>query len=463
VRVTLVFLLVVLGMAAAPAAAQPAGPVDPEPILAALADGEQVIRAPGAIARFDGARVRAELGGAVRLVLLPEVDFDLYPRKGDDNQYGEIVTRPIQAWALDREVPVVVVTGLDVTMYAALSVRKHRLPADFDELRTTTANQDITERLIVFARLGRGLPPEAAEDVEITHPAPVPAAPDRVAELVATLREHPVHNAPGRTELIEDWVVEISRSENDLGIRVAAFPFLEPGQPVVDYATPLGAAFPDDVVLVLHGQWLDIVAPDQDKALAARAFAYGDADLSLLSGGSGQSLLRDTVKRLDLLLAETSWGFPQPPPQPRSVPFDVQRAVSALAPWVLVGSAVVIGGAGVLRHRRRAADAELELRTETASAMAVIGDLGARVLSAEESGDPADPAVVERHATARLLYDQAHTSVAMAEVRRVAEEGLALLTEPAPEDRAEPEPHKKKRKKNTGADAAPKTVWKKAR
>ncbi|MBB4905133.1 hypothetical protein [Actinophytocola algeriensis] len=462
-RVTLVFLLVVLGMAAAPAAAQPAGPVDPEPILAALADGEQVIRAPGTIARFDEARVREELGGAVRLVLLPEVDYDLYPRKGDDNQYGEIVTRPIQAWALDREVPVVVVTGLDVTMYAALSVRKHRLPADFDELRTTTANQDITERLIVFARLGRGLPPEAAEDVEITHPAPVPAAPDRVAELVAALREHPVYNAPGRTELIEDWVVEISRSENDLGIRVAAFPFLEPGQPVVDYATPLGSAFPDDVVLVLHGQWLDIVAPDQDKALAARAFAYGDADLSLLSGGSGHSLLRDTVKRLDLLLAETSWGFPQPPPQPRSVPFDVQRAVSALAPWVLVGSAVVIGGAGVLRHRRRAADAELELRTETASAMAVIGDLGARVLSAEESGDPADPTVVERHATARLLYDQAHTSVAMAEVRRVAEEGLALLTEPAPEDRAEPKPHKKKRKKKPGAESAPKAVWKKAR
>lgn len=71
--------------------------------------------------------------------------------------------------------------------------------------------------------------------------------------------------------------MEVSRSENDLGIRVAA---------------------------------------DQGEALAARASAYGDADLSLLNGGSSQSLPRDPVKRLDLLLAETSWGYPQPPPPP---------------------------------------------------------------------------------------------------------------------------------------------------
>ncbi len=459
-RVTLLFLLVALGLTAAPAVAQPGVRVDSKPIVAALTDGEQVIRAPGTTARFDEARVREELGQAVRLVVLPEVDYDLYESEGDDNQYHDIVVRPILDWALDRQVPVVVVTGLDVTMFAGPPSYEHGLPADFDELRTTTANRDITERLIVLARLGNGLPPSVAEDVEITHPAPVPAPPDRVAELVTALRAHSLYNAPGRTDPIGDWVVATSRSENDLGIRVAAFPYLEPGQPVVDYATPLGAAFPDDVVLVLHGDWLDIVAPDQDKALAARAFAYGDADLSLLNGGSSQSLLRDTVKRLDLLLTETAWGYPQPPPQPRVERFDVQRTVSALAPWVLIGSAVVIGGAGVLRHRRRAEAAELELRAETASAMAVIGDLGARVLTAEEGGEPADPAVVERHTTARLLYDQAHTSVAMVEVRRVAEEGLALLTEPGPVAPAQP---RRRSKKNRRGQSSPGATRKRAR
>ena len=465
VRVLLVCLFVTLGLSAAPAAAQPVGPVDPVPILAALNDGEQVIRAPGGIARFDEARVREELGQAVRLVVLPEVDFDLYPTKDGNNQYGEIVTHPIQDWSMDREIPVVLVTGLDVTVYAPVSVSKHRLPADFDELRTTTANQDVTERLIVFARLANGQPPEAAEDVEITHPAPVPADPEQVAEVVAALRERPVYNAPGRTEPVEDWIAETARTDYDLGIRVAAFPFLEPGQPTVDYATPLGAAFPDDVVLVLQGEWLDIVAPNQDKALAARAYAYGDADLSLLNGGSVHALLRDTLKRLDLLLTETSWGYPQPPPQPRAVPFDVQQTVSALAPWVLLGSAVVIGAAGVLRHRRRAAAAQGELTAETASAMAVIGDLGARVLTAEEGGEPADPAAVERHATARLLYDQAHTSVAMAEVRRVAEEGLALLTDQEPEPAATAPQERKRRgkKKKPRGESGPRAVWKKAR
>ncbi|MFI7679163.1 hypothetical protein [Actinophytocola sp. NPDC049390] len=437
-RVLVVCLLAVLGIAASPAAAQPAGRVDPAPIVAALTDGQQVVRAPGTIARFDEARVREELGRAVRLVVLPVVDFDLYPSEGDDNQYSEIVSRPIQTWAMDRKVPVVVVTGLDVTMYGAPSHREHQLPADFDELRTSTANRDITERLVVFARLGKGLAPDVAEDVEITHAAPVPAPPDRVAELVAALREDPVYNAPGRTDVIGDDVAATARKEYDLGIRVAAFPHLEPGQPVVDYATPLGAAFPDDVVLVLHGHWLDVVAADRGKALAARAFAYGKADLTVLSGGSSRSLLRDTITRLDLLLTETSWGYPQPPPQPRPQPFDVQRTVWALAPWVLVGSAVVIAGAALLRRRRRAATAEVELRAETAAALAVIGDLGARVLAAEESGEPVDPAVAERHATARRLYDQARTSVAMEEVRRVAEEGLELLpepeSEPVPED-----------------------------
>ena len=52
------------------------------------------------------------------------------------------------------------------------------------------------------------------------------------------------------------------------------------------------------------------------------------------------------------------------------------------------------------------------------------------MLSVEERGGRADPAMAERHATARLLYDQAHTAAAMVEVRRIADEGLALATEP---------------------------------
>jgi hypothetical protein len=430
-----------IGLAAAPAAAQPDDRLDVEPIVAALDDGERIIRAPDTVARFDEALVREELGSTARVVVLPYVDYDHYRDENDDSQYFELVREPILEWALAREVPVVLVEGLDVTLLAGPSAREHQLPADLDELRTTTATRVVTERLLVLSRLARGLRPEAAEDAAedagIEHPAPVPPPPERLAEVAAALRGDRTYNAPGRADPVEDWVAEIAREEQDIGVRIAAFPVLEPGQPVVDYATGLKEVFPDDVVMVLHGDWLDIAAPDQHKALAARAFAYGDADLSLLNTGSGGNhLLRETVKRLALLLTETSWGYPQPPPQPRALPFDVQRTVSTLAPWVLVGSAVVLGGATVLRHRARAAGEaaaeERALRAESASAMAAIGDLGARVLSTEERGGGVDPAAAERHATARLLYDQAHTSVAMAEVRRVAEEGLALLVEPEP-------------------------------
>jgi hypothetical protein len=452
VRGTLTCLLVAagLGLLATPATARPGARLDVGPILAALDSGEQVIRAPGAVARFDETRVRTELGPTVRMVVLPYVDHELY--RTDDSEgsseYFEVVQEPILTWSLDREIPVVVVTGLDVNLLNGGSARGHRLPADLDELRTTTSTRVVTERVVVLARLGRGVEPAAAETAEVAHPAPVPAPSARAAEVVDALRENRIYNARGRSEPIADWVVETARTESGLNLRIAAFPWLAPGQPVVDYTTAISAAYPDDVVMVLHGDWLDIAAPDQRKALAARAYAYGDADLTLLTSGTGATmLLRHTVQRLDLLLSETSWGYPQPPPQPRAVPFDVQRTVSTLTPWVLVGSAIVLGSAAVLRHRNRlAAEADTEarvLRSETASAMAAIGDLGTRVLTADEKGSGADPAAAERLATARLLYDQAHTSAAMVEVRKIAEEGLALLVTTAP---AGPDREGRKRK-----------------
>jgi len=462
---------------AAPAAAQPPGRVDIGPIVAALDAGERVVRGPGTAARFDEERVRAELRDDVRAVVLPYVHYDLYEDANGESLYYDLVRGPILEWALDRDVRLVLVSGVDVTLLNSPSSLDHRLPADLDELRTTAASRDVTERMVVLARLGRGLPPDVAERTEIVHPAPVPAPPELVAEVAATLGAGRIHNAPGRADLIEDWVPERAREEFDLTVRVAAFPVLEPGQPVVDYATPLGAMFPDDVVLVLHGDWVDVVAPDQNKALAARAFVYGDADLSLFTVGDGaNSLVRQLIDRLAMLMAETSWGLPQPPPQPRPVPFDVARTIAALAPWTLVGSAVVLGGAGALRYRSRvraAAAAEVvALRAEGASAMAAIAELGARVLSLEEGGAHAGAA--ERHATARLLYDQALTSEAMVQVRRVAEEGLELLTEgeadteasaeagPMPAVRAR-KAKKKPRKADRKFPPAPRGVWRKAR
>jgi hypothetical protein len=124
-------------------------------------------------------------------------------------------------------------------------------------------------------------------------------------------------------------------------------------------------------------------------------------------------------------------------------------------------AAAAATGAALRRpaHARLAAAAEAEeraLRAESAAAMAAVGNLGAKVLAAAEDGQGADPAAAERHATARLLYDQAHTSAAMVEVRRVAEEGLDLLA-PAPAPRA-----RKRRTKQATAKATVKATAKAA-
>jgi hypothetical protein len=106
----------------------------------------------------------------------------------------------------------------------------------------------------------------------------------------------------------------------------------------------------------------------------------------------------------------------------------VRQTIAELAPWVLVGAAIVLGGVGWYGWRRLQVDrADVEkrdMRRESAKAMAKIGELGARLL---ERGDTADPAAAERHQTARTLYDQALTAKAMAEVGTIADEGLGVV------------------------------------
>jgi hypothetical protein len=209
-RVTLACLLVAvgLGLAAVPAAAQPAVRIEVEPIIAALDGGERIVRSSGSVARFDEARVRRELGSEVRVVVLPYVDYELYEDANGESLFYDLVRGPILEWAGDRDVRVVLVSGLDVSLLNWSASLDDRLPADLDELRITASTHDVTERLLVVSRLGRGVPSDVAAWVEVLHPAPVPASPQLVAEVVATLQEGRIHNAPGRAEPIEAGVLE---------------------------------------------------------------------------------------------------------------------------------------------------------------------------------------------------------------------------------------------------------------
>jgi hypothetical protein len=92
--------------------------------------------------------------------------------------------------------------------------------------------------------------------------------------------------------------------------------------------------------------------------------------------------------------------------------------------------APVLGVAGwlfvlfVSRTRRGREEAQ-SFRLARAWAYVRIEKLGACLLEVER----ADSRAAERYGTARTLFEQARTAEAMAEVRRVADEGLELSVE----------------------------------
>lgn len=429
-------------LCAAPAGAQQGGATKPPKLdvraaTAALED-EQIYRAPGAVAHFDEERVRAQLKPNVRILVAPYTGhYEKGNNYADGDAHFEQVYEPLEAWRTKHKVNLVRVEGIGVSLQSD----EHGItatPSDHPALRQRTAYLDITEALLSVARLAGGMSMAEADALEpgrdypLTEP--VPPTEDQLDEVAAALRDNPVYNAPGRDgnpdeDPIDPRIAELA-GKVGLPVKVAAFPVLEPGEPVVDYAPALRTLFPNDYVLVAHGRWLDVAGPD-DKITSARDYAYGRFEYGSFAQGSAMTDRMGTVlTRLHDLVQRKGFGRPQPAPQPKPVPFDVERAVSTFAPWVLLGSAVVLGGAGLLGWRRkqatRAEQDRLALHLASARAFAKIGDLGARVLAAEEDGGRADAAAAERHATATTLFDQAHTAEAMAEIERIADEGLAI-------------------------------------
>lgn len=406
---------------------QPLPPkLDVDEALAALADTD-IYRAPGAVAYFDEDVVREALPPDTKILVAPYSGrIDEGGNYTDGDQHMVEVSDPLDAWAGDTKTNLIFVEGIGVSIYGETG--GSIVPTDIPGLRQVTAYLDVTSQLVYAARYVAG---EEDPDSDVEPVPPVAPSEEQLEELAEELRENPVHNAEGREDPIDPLVVEWAK-EYGISLRVAAFPIAEPGKPIVDYASALAPLFPDDVVMVSTGRWLDVVAADQSKANSARDYAFGAFEYGSFRQGSLMTNRIGTVlERLGSLLQETAYGRPQPEPQPVAQEYDVRRTIATFAPWVLLGAAVVLAAAGLIAYRARtAARAATERRAmhlASGSALARINELGARLLEAEERGTPPNPAAAERHATARTLYDQAHTSEAMAEVAKVATEGAELL------------------------------------
>ncbi|MCT2584412.1 hypothetical protein [Actinophytocola gossypii] len=399
--------------------------LDVDAAIEALADTD-IHRAPGAVAYLDEDVVREALPDGVKVLVAPYMGpIEPGANYADGDAHLAEVYQPLDDWATENDVGLVVVEGIYVSVYGERGAGIG--PTDLPSLRQTTAYLDVTSPVVYGAKFAGG-----DDDPEDTVPPTDTVEPseEQVDEVVAALRDERVYNAPGREDTIDPVVTDLA-DEFGISVRVAAFPVVEPGERVVDYAPALARAFPDDLILVTTGRWLDVAGAERDKAVSARDYAFGRFQIgSFRQGSSMNDRIGTVLERLDTLLEETAFGRPQPAPQPPVPEFDVRQTVGAIGPWVLVGSAAVLGAGGVLGYRRRAARREraeeLALHRAGAAAMARIGQLGARLLAAGERGEDVDPAAAERHATARSLYDRAHTAAAMAEVIKIADEGVRL-------------------------------------
>lgn len=401
--------------------------LDVDRAMAELAD-QRIYRAPGAVAQFDEGWVRDALGDDTRLLVAPYTGrFEEGNNYPDGETHSKQVRERLDAWATGRREHLVVVEGINVSVFGEKD--GGGTAANIPELRQMTAYLDVTVAVVFSARYVRDK--DTAADFDFPIPQPVAPTASQVDDLAGHLRANRVYNAPGRDDdRIDPRIAQVAK-EYGINVRIAALPTLKLGEKYLDYATELHKRFPGDVIMVIQGRWLDIAADQQAKADSARDYAYGSFEYaSFMQGSLMQNRVGTVLERLQSLLRNTAYGRPQPQPQPRPQPYDVRQTINDLTPWVLLGSAVVLGGVGLYTWRRTQTDrAETErraMRRQRARAMARIGELGAELLATEERGETPNPAAAERHATARTLYDEALTAEAMAEVTAIAEEGIAV-------------------------------------
>lgn len=374
---------------------------------------QQVYRAPGAVAYLDENAVRAALGPGMKVLISPFLGHN-YPN--DDDETTQLY-EPLSDWATSTHTTLIEVEGLYVHSFNGGAFG----PSDIPELRQTTAHYDVTSAVLGMIQHEK----TGVSHVDSLPGDPVVApTPEQVSALAARLRANPVYNAPGRTDPVSVPVDQLAQS---MGIhaRIAAFPVLGPGQPMTDYAPALAKEFPGETVFVSYGMWLDVAGPNQDILDSARNYAYGRFEIGTFQEGLDVSDRIGTVaQRVQDLLQRKPFARPEPPA------FDVRHRIAGLAPWVLLGSALVLAGGALLAwyRRRRATEAaeRKALQRETALATASMAGLDARMLATSRTSDRV-AAAAERQSTANDLFTRADTADAMREVRRIADEGLTLL------------------------------------
>ncbi|SFB63482.1 hypothetical protein SAMN05216266_13526 [Amycolatopsis marina] len=441
--VILALPLLALGAAPVATAQEIALPpkLDVEAALDALRT-QQIHRVPGAVAHFDEDLIRDEMTGNMRvLVAPPRGPTDGNGHYKDIDQYFQEVERKLDAWTKETGLRLISVIGLDVSYrYLPPSPlggpgefqRRNMVPDTLAEARQHVAQHDVTATVW---RSVRQVKDTTDDPMLLDHPVAelTEASPARTAELADLLRENPVHNAPGRTEEIRLSVAEI-RQETGFDVRVAAFPVADPADPLVDHAPALAEHFPGEVIVVAYGAWLEVAGPHQAQLTSSRDSTLGRSEgrMHALLPTVNSNIVK-MLRNADRLITDRPFSRPQTPP--------LREIIITGAPWLFLGSALILGGGGlahtISRKTLNARARRGALRETSAEAFAAITQLGRRLLAADPATAPVMVKAAERHSTATALFDRSTTPAAMAEVRSIAEQGSRLLDEHPRDDRHE--------------------------
>lgn len=389
--------------------------LDLDAALSAL-EREPIHRVPAAQARFDEARLRPLLDPDVRVLVVPYTPLDL-----SASERYDLVDGPLADWAYDRDLEVVLVVGTEVRIVGEATVGTTSL----DDLRQNLAHLDVTDEVrfaLTYLRTG--------EEVDLGGPSgavPDPAERDAVLAGLRQSRVVATATAPGTepgVPLVDGpWIDEVLPGGR---VRIVALPALDVGAPDRDLLAALTAAYPDDVVLVQRGRWLEAAGPDAEQVRSARAWVLGRYEGFLL----GRTLpprgpVTQFLERLALLRSGEPFGRPRP------VPVVADAVVARWAGPVAAAAAVGLGLAALLvaagAARRRATTAAAAAREERARAAAALAALDAAIL---DVGAPAADVAgaAERRDTGYALIEHAREPGEFRAAREAAEQGRVLLS-----------------------------------
>jgi hypothetical protein len=350
---------------------------------AAVAGGE-VSRVVGAPARVDEGRLRAALAGSGKRVLL-------LPYSGVETR--ERYEKQVDTLAGSDHGKLIVVEGLDVSVPGTGTVVG---PSDLAEVSYVLGTGDVTGMVLaaIDGRSHDAVPDRTARAAD-------PATVDAVA---AGLAARGVYTAPGLP------TVGHRGGWRDLvpgrTVRLAVLPAAAPGRLPPDLATPLGARFPGDLVVVVQGLWVQLAGPGADLRRTAIDGYYGDYFDQTAEWGPPRANLGLLLAEKYGQLAANRAVVEHPERDPDPLPF-----VIGWLPWVFTGTVVaVVAGSlvvrwrlAVRRHRRTAAERGRRGRL-AARLTAVAADL-TRLDGLAREGTARDlvDGAAERYAVARDL------------------------------------------------------------